>query len=869
MSDPVAQVWTPPAHWHANQWSPPTDRQLYGAINSNIFGLNGSTQNSWDGDERTTNYQVHPSIRNNWKSRDRLRDVLGFGPTINDFEGITHVKENLHGSVRRTFLNAAHPELNPEGTFDIVDAKTMSADLMLGYQGDPSVATFDLIFAKDEWNSTTEEYVEPQRKAQMLSLLYQDLEDTDYAGVPYFVRYFGQCTQTIRTGLRTTDAKMNGSTEDVSPILGDLELGLLTGPYWIYNHAFEYYKYEQNDSYYLDSATYNIEINSIYNYYLDSDPDYESIIGQTAVAEALIPNYYMLEISINDRPPDPYGFDDMGPYIQQLSFGGAQAQTVRELLQGVTSNFDNPTQQTSQGYLQYYAATLQNIEEGHAFELEGQTIEDMSTIYESTYKNIAVLTPEVQSGLLGNYNTLIKDNRGTISNRDDDLLAITAYPYYNEISIPFPNQFDGPGSQVDFYQILQDVAGLTDIAAERFLTMLQLYVCYLHSTLSDSKSFNIYNKTESGPWKPMVQQNRDTDIVFQLESILQGLNNNSKDQKLFRSLAQFYDVGIFEPYWSSPDDPDLGADPDFVPLRTGFLSNYYFGAISIGHLTPFDTSDDGGWRLSTSPAASPLAPANLKSVMDAVKSLTRPVEELYRGISPNAHPNGKYGIAPSDPLMYVVEKRAISPGQLAASPDSAPVQTFFFGRDYTNAAHKGIVYNDTQIKYGVRYQYDIKQVRMVFGNKYAYSEHSQTMITTPNFGYALGNALGFFPEKNERITETIAYKAVVEENEGAMANLANPMYRLTPAGSMPFEIPETPTYPSDPFSYLSEDQELTNGFIDKGFYGYYIYRWPDDDQGNQYTNQNARDAGILTPTTAATANIATFSPLDAVLARTG
>ena len=145
--------------------------------------------------------------------------------------------------------------------------------------------------------------------------------------------------------------------------------------------------------------------------------------------------------------------------------------------------------------------------------------------------------------------------------------------------------------------------------------------------------------------------------------------------------------------------------------------------------------------------------------------------------------------------MYMVEKRVIPVGQLSADPNdsSTVVQRFFFGRDITTG-QKGITYYDTQIKYGVRYQYDIKQIRLVVGERYYY--HNYASITNSGSvhqGRAIGNALGFYAEESIDITSTQTFQ-IANNLEG--------------------------------FSYLPENEETPFIPVTGAHQGYYVYKIP-------------------------------------------
>ena len=74
----------------------------------------------------------------------------------------------------------------------------------------------------------------------------------------------------------------------------------------------------------------------------------------------------------------------------------------------------------------------------------------------------------------------------------------------------------------------------------------------------------------------------------------------------------------------------------------------------------------------------------------------------------------------------------------------APVQTIFISKSFP--LNKEVHYIDSQVKYGVRYHYSIKQVRLVFGNRYSYEDLKLFYSIVAGNGRAVGNALGFYRE---------------------------------------------------------------------------------------------------------------------------
>jgi len=827
-------------------------KHTIGVANSSLFGLNFgmSLPIVYEPSEYEENYIIHPLIRNDWRSSDRLREALGFLPSIrNDIEGTSFVREEVIGVYPSAFIgtNAPPPPFNSPlqgapGTiqYSLPVGSSEWKPHRIPTGGSQPTYEFDLIFNEQLWNQEAAEYVpihgSAGQEANMMSLLHRNLMGTEYEGVPYFVRYFGPNTEGIRSGLFTTDPRMAGAHEDVAPIIRDADLDVD-----IFDHCFMYYRYDMDAS-----DDYNIEVNSYYNFYLDTDPDYESFVGQTYVAEALIPNYYMMEITRADQGPDgiPNTGDATYPYNQELSphpgpppnLLGPGLSTILTpfALRGLTPPGFFLNSWISQGYFQYYTKRLSA--------LSPTQLQDLSDTYNSTYKDIAVFTPEIQSGLLGDYNMIAHDNRGTTLDSNaqtDDILAITAYPYYNQIIIPYENQFGEDQSDHSFYDRLVDFMPTSD-DAEKFLTFLQLYVCYNYHGTSSSLLSNMYDRTPAGLDKPLLEQNVSIPLLLDLEHMLQQLNDNNSDLvQLAQQLITFYDNKNWITRNFSNNTPLSNAHPSFVPLRTDFSQNRYFTSPEFPLAQPpvgYSTTAAEAFFASGTGITSQLV-----DVANAITALTRTMDEVYEGLSQS----GNDGYAPSVPLMYAVEKRVIPPGQLSADLTTAPVQTFFFGRDYYNAAKKGVVYNDTQIKYGVRYQYDIKQVRLVFGNRYRYigpTEGASTtaIINVPKFGRALGNALGFFAEEDNLITSTRTFQDIEAKTDGT----------FRPGNPKIFNPPEGPSIWTrrQDFRYLGEQSDNDYSKDGNGYWGYYVYRFPQGETGAPepyYNFQYASQDGLL------------------------
>ena len=142
-----------------------------------------------------------------------------------------------------------------------------------------------------------------------------------------------------------------------------------------------------------------------------------------------------------------------------------------------------------------------------------------------------------------------------------------------------------------------------------------------------------------------------------------------------------------------------------------------------------------------------------------INDRTRDMQQVHDGVS-----------SWSETLMYVVEKYAIPSGMLGVGTDqNAPtgghasfaqlhggqlVQKFYITKNFENP-EANLTYYDTQVKYGVTYWYDIKQVRVVFGTKYGYRDPQLWYGPRGGYGRAIGNALGRYQEEYDSNNTTI------------------------------------------------------------------------------------------------------------------
>ncbi|MEK9694841.1 MAG: hypothetical protein VW270_03695, partial [Candidatus Poseidoniales archaeon] len=698
--------------------------KVYEAVNSNLLGLNKNERKSGD-------YQLHPLIRDDWRSVDKYRDLQGNVPALT-----TNVNGDLIVDERVAVGGSSffRPFRDRHSDYTQIDGSSPS---------DTKTIELRVENYLTDWNEGNINEI-----AELNNLLKQNNPNNDFAGIPYFEKFFHiqEPPDGEPFGLLTTDARMAGATRNIKPIMQqEWTAGLGAGSPPILNHKFNYRYYDRT----MQNSTYNIEVESTYNLFLDTDPDYEAAIAD--VSEATIPNFYHIEISTGIVQNNPSG--TIPPAYKLFDNSVINYEDYSQLLAGSLSGSDITEDQTnSQGFLQFYANNVSNISED----------------YKTDFGNVAVLSHDVADGILSAINGTIRDDRGTTTEQDD-FYAIETYPFYNKITIPHLNQWAGT-------DIIGGLKGaLTLEWTQNFITLLEILIIEEYkgsNTPDDSLPFVIYD-TDDG--NRVVSQSQNVDLAIRVEDVLTALLPSSEgplhdriEKIFFMTGAPNYFLGL------SNSTKDAGAS---------FIQNYT-------DMSTFNSffNDFAMWYVG-------LDPNDIQTALDIFGSFRNGPTGDFRGIYQSRGGTNYESNHLDTPIMYMVEKRVIPVGQLSvdANDPSTVVQRLFFGRDITGG-EKGITYYDTQIKYGVRYQYDIKQIRLVVGEQYYYHNYlSITNSGSVHQGRAIGNALGFYAEENTDITSTQTFQ-IANNLEG--------------------------------FSYLPEDEDT--GFEDRTHFGYYVYKIPPD-----------------------------------------
>ena len=695
-----------------------TGFKVYEAVNSNLLGLNKNERKSGD-------YQLHPLIRDDWRSVDKYRDLQGNVPALTtNANGDLIVEERVAVGGDSFF----RPFKGPDSAYVQIDGTSPRDTITIELRAENDLT---------DWNDGNINDI-----GDLDNLLEQNNPGGDFAGIPYFEKFFHVNSPNLSEpyGLLTTDPRMAGATRNIKPIMQQDWTAGLTASNPIFNHKFNYRYYDRT----MQDSDYNIEVESTYNLFLDTDPDYEAAIAD--VPEATIPNFYHIEISTGIVQNNPNGLG-VPPAYKLFDISD---QDYSQLLEGSLSGSDITEDQTnSQGFLQFYANNVSNISED----------------YKTDFGNVAVLSHDVADGILSAINGIIRDDRGTTTEQDD-FYAIETYPFYNKITIPYTNQWAGN-------LIIEELGSALDPDwAQYFITLLELLIIEEYkgsNTPSTSLPFTIYD-TDDG--NKVVAQNLNVELAIRVEDVLTALI--VRQGTLYERINNIFSAGVGN-YLRGSASISAGAS---------FIQNYGDPNAADSFFDSFDQ-----WYSDPDLAQESQTALDIfGSFRNGGNGTTGEFQKIYQS---RGGPESNHS---DTPIMYMVEKRVIPVGQLTADPDSAPVQRLFFGRDITPGGEKGITYYDTQIKYGVRYQYDIKQIRLVVGERYYYDNYvSITNSGSVHQGRAIGNAPGFYAEESIDITSTQTFQ-IANNLEG--------------------------------FSYLPENEETPFIPVTDAHQGYYVYKIP-------------------------------------------
>lgn len=448
-----------------------------------------------------------------------------------------------------------------------------------------------------------------------------------------------------------------------------------------------YYRASNDDAVRMESGL-NLKVESVYNFYVDTTPPYEEI--SLSVSEPMLPNFYCLESEIRNTGSQLNSQD----YFDQITLNNA-LQTV---------NIDNDAAPDP------WFATI----EGQPGRYDESTSVQFYTLYSKGVKIIRSLGrgPGDPLGVINNFFNerlknivILNSDLAAMSEfviRDDKTSGLRNIPYYNKIvigvdetNVADPNRlFNGLSF---FSSLMNDVnfGGVRQRAA--FMDILQLYI--IQNILDGSvNSFPFMKKriTKTVASLDLDVSNASVPTCFDMRIFVNDIINDIPGGRLDKIRQRI--------------NSNVTTDDNFILIR-----NY---------------------NSKNSIVASTTAATTKFLLLEEDDRINYPVQD-FDEILEN---KGCY----SEPIMYKIDKRILN----ADGSVTEPVQTFFIGKSFEN---KEINFIDSQVKYGVRYRYDISQIRVVFGNRYRYKDLKIFFEAVAGSGRAVGNALGFYREPAQEI----------------------------------------------------------------------------------------------------------------------
>ena len=435
----------------------------------------------------------------------------------------------------------------------------------------------------------------------------------------------------------------------------------------------------------LGKSNYNVAVNSFYNFYLDTMPPYESVVSKAGRGvELLLPNLYMLESDIVNTASVNY--------TDQLTLNQIGTEEDGPQMDVWFLDQTQASPESGKAYFQQFSKILDTVT------LNG-ALKGIKDTFESRFKNIAILYPDLD--ILKKYN--VRDDRGTPNDTSDDIKSTAFYPFYNEVIIGFDRDDvlgvdASPGAQSFFTSLFASKLDADHVRS--FIVFLQLYIMENMRTGDDVfdtgyESFARKAVDASGHRvREIASMAGKGEVVCDIDYFLEALKN--------RELDYLLDV-----YNESKEEMAEGSN--YTVLR--------------------EWEKEELFKINIKDA---IKVANSRELEDALDDRLRSLKEVFQNKP-----------SPGETLMYLIEKREVIPGRETPSPI---IQTIVVSKDVVYGDL--IRYLDTQVRYGVRYSYEVKQVRMIFGNSYSYDGISFDFGAKKiGQGKAVGNALGFYSDQ--------------------------------------------------------------------------------------------------------------------------
>ena len=620
----------------------PDYKDSYLLVNSNLIGLRNRVVKAGS----RGNY----ALRSSWGTDDRLRGVLGSYYVNYPMGGSRQGQRNLANFAADKITHGWHLQQVKNIPLSLVPISTI--DDHLG----PKSGKYLIKLDKDAWNALS-------WRPATRDLLRKRIEISgEEEGDPYWGFF-------IKQGFP------GGSLGANSGILPPATINTNN----LYVDHTMFYRTPSSDSKIRQASEMNLKVESIYNYYADTTPEYEVI--SLEASEPMLTNFYCLESESRNtgstlNSPDYFGQITLDGQLQELNIDGdPEPDPWFQTVEGPAGGF---TESDTVQLYTLYSKGLQIIK--NTTGLEG-----LKAVFNRKYKNIVILNSDL-------------DTMSNLVTRDDQTSGLRNLPFYNKITIGRDEDSvsdpDGIIKGRSFFgRLILDLnRELGQGAGDSLIDVMQLYIVQnIETPAQAAPSANFTKRTltrlsDTNPGSNVLGVGSTVvTFNFNMDKFLEDCNS-------VRMGALFDRINENET-----------TDDNFILIR-----NYNQGA----------------------------QPATIESVkafqtLNEDDRINYPIRSTDQIILENKR-------CYNETLLYRIDKRVVD---AAGNASAAPVQTFYIGKSFKG---RNVYYIDSQVKYGVRYRYDISEIRVVFGSKYSYKDLKVFFEMAAGYGRAVGNALGFY-----------------------------------------------------------------------------------------------------------------------------
>ena len=765
-------------------WVPPlvviNSGDEYKLVNSFMMGppnlyMNGTTGGSVEGlNGNTWKYNQHPFVRARtqyayWpgthsKNIDTFRMTRGKYASV--YTDDYAIKQAM-GSVGSLYNGYPDDGFWPKRStlehlfeFDWADDIQLEANAV-----GPVVGSMHLRFDNDEWNDINSNALADPGMVDLL-----DEHETDVSeGIPYWDYY-------VKDGIPANDTFVNNTTE--------IDEMFITNGQTFLDH-FTYYRYWPTGS---DPSMDRFRVRPVYNFFISYE---EQIADIPDGAEILLPNFYMFETALRTQ----------GIYHSSLTLNNQQlfsTQTNAEWFNSHAANFSTPGASIESNG-QYFASFGEAIASTPTPLLSAQM-----GVFANKTKTLAVLYSDLD--ILNKYD--IRDEQ-SMATDEDDIMAHIYYPFYNKIEIddgsPDREDWYGSGDWSDdnnsamarglhrgplsvLLHYLDTMPGLSADSGYMFIDYMQAYVADRYKNFVGAanagqtgvyEDINFDSQSKSYARSEKYKGNQEYTVYLDLENMvtefLEQVSEADLDGDGGISYSPLIDPSpgggptagypwtptlllnlILDPGSSHPNEPGLPATSTlYRSTNVAFLRDYedhgYPNAsVKYGHhVGPLTTMMNHIAAGTSNMGALKVVGNNVSDAFDIgakSTSFIRGFKDIVLGT--NSYFSEYKTGALSDVIFYVIEKSIVAEDGTTSAPIQKILISPNFGKRWEPGGNAGALhYYDTQVRYGVRYKYEVKQLRIIFGNEYEYTGITTAQGIGTGYGRALGNALGYFKDE--------------------------------------------------------------------------------------------------------------------------